>query len=450
MRQDRHVALNSPSRAGAAGPRASRQSDRIRRPQSAGAVRTRAARGSWQSDRDDLSGADDLAEPRVHGRGSDCRSRHYPSAPVAWRRAGPRDRDAAPGRHSRPRRARRPLPPSAVGRHAPARHDRDGARVSPQGLDRGRTDDRARRDDSGPDPRAPRPPAARAGHGGVADHARPRSRRGPRRSRRRDVRGTCRRDGADRRALRAPGASLHRGIARRGPAHRRAARTAACHPRPGAGGNGVATRLPVSSSLSVRLGQMRGAGAAAARDRDSGTYRALLARDRTRAETMTLVDVRDLVKYYAGERSWFGLGRAKAPVRAVDGVSFTIASGRTLGLVGESGSGKTTVGRTMLRLQEPTSGTVLFEENDVFALDATRLRALRRRMQIVFQDPYSSLNPRMTVEETLREPLQIHGLNGAVSALLDEVGLDAAFAKRYPHELSGGSGSASGSRGRCR
>ena len=153
---------------------------------------------------------------------------------------------------------------------------------------------------------------------------------------------------------------------------------------------------------------------------------------------MTLVEVRDLVKHYAGERGWFGLGRPRPPVRAVDGVSFTIAAGKTLGLVGESGSGKTTVGRTLLRLQEPTRGTVVFDGNDVFALDAGRLRALRRKMQIVFQDPYSSLNPRMTVAETLREPLQIHGLTGEVSALLDEVGLDAEFAKRYPHELSGG------------
>ena len=154
--------------------------------------------------------------------------------------------------------------------------------------------------------------------------------------------------------------------------------------------------------------------------------------------TRSLVEVRDLVKYYAGERRWFGLGRAQAHVRAVDGVSFAISGGKTLGLVGESGSGKTTVGRTMLRLQEPTSGSMLFDGNEVFALDSGALRALRRRMQIVFQDPYSTLNPRMTVEETLREPLEIHGLNGAVPALLDEVGLDAAFAKRYPHELSGG------------
>ena len=153
---------------------------------------------------------------------------------------------------------------------------------------------------------------------------------------------------------------------------------------------------------------------------------------------MTLVAVRDLVKHYAGERSWLGLGRPKPPIRAVDGVSFSIAAGKTLGLVGESGSGKTTVGRTILRLQEPTRGTVTFDGNDVFALDAGKLRALRRKMQIVFQDPYSSLNPRMTVGETLREPLEIHKLAGEVSALLDEVGLDAAFAKRYPHELSGG------------
>jgi oligopeptide transport system ATP-binding protein len=151
-----------------------------------------------------------------------------------------------------------------------------------------------------------------------------------------------------------------------------------------------------------------------------------------------LVEVQNLVKHYASERSLLGLGKARRPVRAVDGVSFAIAPGRTLGLVGESGSGKTTVGRTMLRLQEPTSGTMLFDGLDVFALDASRLRALRRRMQIVFQDPYSSLNPRMTVGETLREPLEIHHLSGEVSALLDEVGLDPAFARRYPHELSGG------------
>jgi peptide/nickel transport system ATP-binding protein len=150
--------------------------------------------------------------------------------------------------------------------------------------------------------------------------------------------------------------------------------------------------------------------------------------------TVPLLDIQNLVKHYPG----------RPPVRAVDGVSLTIAAGQTLGLVGESGSGKSTVGRTVLRLQEPTAGRVLFEGEDVFALARGPLRALRRRMQIVFQDPYSSLNPRMTVGRTLREPLEIHRLvasaqmEARVAALLDEVGLDAAFAARYPHELSGG------------
>ncbi len=150
--------------------------------------------------------------------------------------------------------------------------------------------------------------------------------------------------------------------------------------------------------------------------------------------TAPLLDIQNLVKHYPG----------RPPVRAVDGVSLTIAAGQTLGLVGESGSGKSTLGRTVLRLQEPTAGRVLFDSEDVFALARGPLRALRRRMQIVFQDPYSSLNPRMTVGGTLREPLEIHHLaapaqmEGRVAALLDEVGLDAAFAARYPHELSGG------------
>src|SRR5258705_4812341 len=134
--------------------------------------------------------------------------------------------------------------------------------------------------------------------------------------------------------------------------------------------------------------------------------------------TAPLLDIQNLVKHYPG----------RPPVRAVDGVSLTIAPGQTLGLVGESGSGKSTVGRTILRLQEPTAGRVLFEGEDVFALGTGPLRALRRRMQIVFQDPYSSLNPRMTVARTLREPLEIHRLATAApmeppgTALLHEVG----------------------------
>ncbi len=164
----------------------------------------------------------------------------------------------------------------------------------------------------------------------------------------------------------------------------------------------------------------------------------------TAPPTPPLVEVEDLVKHYPGERSWLGLGRPRAAVRAVDGVSFTIPAGTTLGLVGESGSGKTTVARTLLRLTEPSSGAFRLDGVDVFSLDAGPLRRLRRRIQIVFQDPYSSLNPRMTVRQTLREPLAIHDLapkpqrDARVRALLDEVGLDPELADRYPHELSGG------------
>ena len=154
-----------------------------------------------------------------------------------------------------------------------------------------------------------------------------------------------------------------------------------------------------------------------------------------------MVSVRDLKKYYhAG-----GLfGRSAPPVRAVDGVSFDVAQGETLALVGESGCGKSSVGRTILRLQEPTSGTALFEGTDVFSLDRAALRVLRRRMQIIFQDPYSSLNPRMTVGAAIAEGIEIHRLAPRreipqrVSALLEEVGLDRGYAGRYPHEFSGG------------
>ena len=160
--------------------------------------------------------------------------------------------------------------------------------------------------------------------------------------------------------------------------------------------------------------------------------------------TAPLVQVEELVKHYPGPRAWLGLGKPRGVVRAVDGVSFSIPAGKTLGLVGESGSGKTTVARTLLRLTEPTSGSFRLGGEDVFALAPAPLRALRRRIQIVFQDPYSSLNPRMTVRQTLREPLDIHRLAAGkerdtrVRALLDEVGLDAELADRYPHELSGG------------
>jgi len=155
-----------------------------------------------------------------------------------------------------------------------------------------------------------------------------------------------------------------------------------------------------------------------------------------------LLEVRDLTKYFPRRGRTFG--RAPDPVRAVDGVSFHVMPGETLGLVGESGCGKTTTGRTILRLIEPTSGSVRFDGRDVLALRGGDLRRLRRRMQIVFQDPFSSLNPRMTVGAIVREGLTIHRVaEGAeadrrVRQLLEEVGLRAEYATRYPHEFSGG------------
>ena len=155
-----------------------------------------------------------------------------------------------------------------------------------------------------------------------------------------------------------------------------------------------------------------------------------------------LLSVRDLVKHFPIKRGLFG--RQAGTVRAVDGVSFDVGPGETLGLVGESGCGKTTTGRAILRLIEPTSGDVRFDGVDVRALGPTELRRLRRQMQIIFQDPFSSLNPRMTVGATVREGLTIHGLaegaaaDARVRQLLDEVGLRAEYASRYPHEFSGG------------
>jgi oligopeptide transport system ATP-binding protein len=157
----------------------------------------------------------------------------------------------------------------------------------------------------------------------------------------------------------------------------------------------------------------------------------------------SLLIVRDLKKYFPVKRGV--LGRTVANVKAVDGISFAVSKGETLGLVGESGSGKTTVGRCILRLIEPTSGEVIFQDADVLGLDATHMRQMRRHMQIVFQDPYASLNPRMTVGAIVAEPLIIHygSMNGSerderVAQLLTKVGLQPDYRTRYPHEFSGG------------
>jgi ABC-type oligopeptide transport system ATPase subunit len=156
---------------------------------------------------------------------------------------------------------------------------------------------------------------------------------------------------------------------------------------------------------------------------------------------MPILEVRNLVKEFGRKP---GLFRKATVVRAVDGVSFTIDEGETFGLVGESGSGKTTTGRCILRLIEPTSGEVRFKGEDVLTFSRTRLRLARRDMQIVFQDPYSSLNPRMRVGTIVEEPLVIHRMGSKlerrarVVELFELVGLDPSQLSRYPHQFSGG------------
>lgn len=156
-----------------------------------------------------------------------------------------------------------------------------------------------------------------------------------------------------------------------------------------------------------------------------------------------LVEIEDL-KMYFPIRSGMVMERHVGDVKAVDDVSFEIKRGETLGLVGESGCGKTTVGRTILRLYEPTAGRITFDGRDISALKGRELRKLRRRMQMVFQDPYSSLNPRRNVANIVGEPLKVHGiasgpdLDARVRKTLDVVGLPVDAANRYPHEFSGG------------
>jgi oligopeptide/dipeptide ABC transporter ATP-binding protein len=155
-----------------------------------------------------------------------------------------------------------------------------------------------------------------------------------------------------------------------------------------------------------------------------------------------LLDVSHLSKSFPVRRGW--LQRGGQTVRAVNDVSFTIARGETLGVVGESGCGKTTMGRSILRLIEPTSGSVLFDGVDLATLSGASLRAMRRRIQVVFQDPFSSLNPRMTVGAAVKEGILIHRIaegseaDRRVRVLFEEVGLNPAYASRYPHEFSGG------------
>jgi len=161
------------------------------------------------------------------------------------------------------------------------------------------------------------------------------------------------------------------------------------------------------------------------------------------AEKEILVEVRDLKKHFPITRG-IVIQRQVGAIKAVDGISFDVLKGETLGLVGESGCGKSTTARTILQLYRPTAGEVLFEGTDLVKLKGEELRRMRRRMQMIFQDPYASLNPRMTVGNIIGEPLEVHGIakgkerRERVQELLRLVGLNPYFVNRYPHEFSGG------------
>lgn len=157
---------------------------------------------------------------------------------------------------------------------------------------------------------------------------------------------------------------------------------------------------------------------------------------------LPLIEIRDLTKSFQGESNW---GKSSPGIRAVDKVSLDIEAGETMGLVGESGSGKSTLGRLILRLIEPTSGAVSFQGRDLFSASPAEMRHLRRDLQIIFQDPFASLDPRYRVEEVIAEPLVVHDSAKSrterrkrVAELLRAVGLDQSAMQRYPHEFSGG------------
>jgi len=164
---------------------------------------------------------------------------------------------------------------------------------------------------------------------------------------------------------------------------------------------------------------------------------------RTASPDDTLVDIKDLKMHFPVKSNGL-LRRTIGAVKAVDGVSFSVKRGETLGLVGESGCGKSTTGRAILQLHRPTSGTVLFEGQDLTKVKGEDMRRIRRKVQIIFQDPYASLNPRMTVGDIIGEPIRVHGLRSGkdvrtrVEELLKVVGLNPYFINRYPHEFSGG------------
>lgn len=162
------------------------------------------------------------------------------------------------------------------------------------------------------------------------------------------------------------------------------------------------------------------------------------------ANENTLLQVEHLKKYFYGSRKWFAGESQRSVVKAVDDVSFSIRRGETFGIVGESGCGKSTLGRSVIRLIEPTDGRILYDGVDLRSLSAEELRLKRREIQIIFQDPYASLNPRMTVRELIKAPLDVFSRDSEekkmeqVREIMSLVGLREEFMHKYPHEFSGG------------
>src|SRR5882724_8586987 len=444
LRQERHGAVDHAPDPDAARPHR-RGHDQLQWQEPPRAAPGPDAEDPRQRDLDDLPGADDLAQPGIHGGRADRRGGPAPRGPGAARRDGQDGRHAQARAHPQRRAAGEGVPPPALGWHAAAHHDRDGAVVQPQAPDRRRADDRARRHHPGADPGAPERAEGEAGNGDLADHPRYGRDRGDRAAGHRDVRRAGGRRSARRRAVQGAAPPLHAGAPPLDPPHR-SGRHAEAEARGDSRHRADAARghqagLPLRAPLLVRQADALREHATAQRS-PAGPQGGLFPLLRP-AMPDALLKVKNLKKYFPIRGGLFS--REVARVHAVDDVSFDIMAGETLGLVGESGCGKSTTGRSILRLIEPTSGEVTFQGKNVTTLDKRSLRALRKEMQIIFQDPYASLNPRMTVGSSIGEALVIHRLaptrkarEERVAHLLETVGLLPDHLRRYPHEFAGG------------
>ena len=448
-RADRRVGLRQVDhRAGADGAAARRREgvglDPARRPGADGARRSRLVRPARAAHRHGVPGADDGAQPAAHDRPPGRRAAARAPGAVGRRRAR---RGATPARARAPAAGRAParrVPAPALGRAAPARRDRDRAGLRARPAARRRADDGARRDDPARGARSDRRARRRKRHGAAADQPRPRRDGDKRAPHARDVRRHRRRGRADQCRVRAPRAPVHARPLRGAPAARARTRHApGDDPGARARTRRPARRLRLRRSLRARRRRVP-ARAARAGDGGRSAPRALRARARTRGMTTSapLLQVERVHKQYRLPRE--RLLAAAPVVHAVDDVSFTLRAGRSLGVVGESGSGKSTLARLVMALERPTSGRIVFDGHDLNAVGADALKRLRTRLQMVFQDPYGSLDPRRTVGQTVAEPLtSLQGVGRdearrRVAEALDAVGLRAADAAKYPHEFSGG------------